>query len=67
MISYKDKTFCASPGCNNVCGRKMSDEEKSRVKGLEKMHGKSVPIAWAYFCGLPAEAFISIKKNEAPE
>jgi len=61
MLCYKDKTFCASPNCENECGRKMKDEEHYQADSLE------IPIAWGYFCGLPDDAYQSIKNNEAPE
>jgi hypothetical protein len=48
-----DKTFCASPNCNNKCGRKMTAEQRSRLNGIRKMHGKEFPISYAYFCGEP--------------
>ena len=64
---YRNMTFCASPGCKNVCGRKMSSEDESRLKGLNKMNGTQIPVAYAYFCDLPAEIYHSIKENEAPE
>jgi hypothetical protein len=61
MLSYKDKTFCASPNCNNECGRKLfaEDKEKARIQGM--------PIASAYFCDIPGDVYQSIKSNEAPE
>jgi len=60
MLCYKDKTFCASPNCENECGRKLfaEDEETARLQDL--------PVCFAYFCGLPREAYISIKNNEEP-
>lgn len=44
MICFMDRSFCASVGCKNDCGRKMSDElrEKARLSGL--------PVSWGYFC-----------------
>ncbi len=61
MICFKDRTFCASPNCKNECGRKISDLERQDAVHLD------MPIAWAYFCDIPAENFNSIKGNEAPE
>ena len=37
-MSYLDKTFCASPRCNNDCGRRMTDAERER-------------LTYGYFCG----------------
>jgi len=31
IITFRHKTFCASPGCNNECGRKMKDEERAQI------------------------------------
>ena len=61
MLSYKDKTFCSSPDCTNACGRKLTEAEEMDAKQ------RNLPIAFAYFCGLPREAYVSIKENEAPE
>lgn len=43
-----DKTFCASPNCQNECGRKMSDEHKAIIK-----KNANPWISYAYFCGEP--------------
>lgn len=61
MLSYKDKTFCALPNCNNECGRQITQQERKDA------YIKHLPIAYAYFCGLPDEAYQSIKVHEAPE
>lgn len=61
MFSYKDRSFCASPNCENKCGRKITDFERAQANEL------NVPIAWGYFCDIPEEAYNSIKENEAPE
>ena len=47
-MSYKDKTFCASPDCKNACGRKMSEEDKQFLKGHPWY-----PVSYGYFCGEP--------------
>ena len=53
MMCFKDRTFCASPGCTNECGRKMSEDEK---KELEKMNEfEWTAVSQAYFCGVPEE------------
>ena len=47
-MSYKDKTFCASPNCKNECGRMMSEFEKQFIKGHPWY-----PVSYGYFCGEP--------------
>lgn len=49
MITFKDKTFCASPNCKNDCGRKMTEHEK-----LESIID-DLPVLSAYFCGESTE------------
>jgi hypothetical protein len=61
MLCYKDKTFCASPGCKNGCGRHITDSELQEAEEL------NFPISWAYFCGLPDDIYQSIKENGEPE
>jgi hypothetical protein len=51
-MSFLDKIFCASPNCENECGRKMSEDEKIRLVYL----GESL-VAYAYFCGEPENKF----------
>jgi hypothetical protein len=51
MMCYLDKTFCASPHCENKCGRKLTPEI---LKAADKWWGKGegeAPIAMSYFCG----------------
>ena len=52
-MTFKDKTFCASPKCQGDCGRKMTTKERSQLKGLSKMHGRPYPVSYGYFCGEP--------------
>ncbi len=48
MMCYLDRTFCASPNCQNKCGVKLTDEIK---EGANKWWGKEgAPIAQSYFC-----------------
>ena len=47
-MTFLDKTFCASPQCKNECGRKMTDEEKERLKRLGETR-----VLQAYFCSEP--------------
>lgn len=49
MRSFKDKTFCASPGCENECGRKMTEDEK------KELIRDPMPVCYAYFCGILRE------------
>lgn len=47
MLSFRDKTYCASPNCNNECGRKMTDIEKYELSQSEFY------VSYAYFCHYP--------------
>jgi hypothetical protein len=47
-MSYLDKTFCASPNCQNECGRRMTDLEHERLIYLNEDR-----VSYAYFCGEP--------------
>lgn len=42
-MTFKDKTYCASPNCKNECGRKMTEEEKKIVES------KDLDVSYAYF------------------
>lgn len=44
MISYKDKTFCASENHKPECDRQITQKELDHAKFGE------LPIAWGYFC-----------------
>lgn len=44
---FKDKTYCASPNCQNKCGRKMTDSERIELANYEST---VIPIGYAYFC-----------------
>jgi hypothetical protein len=43
---FLDYTYCASPNCNNECGRKMSKEIETAMDKL-----KYDRVAFGYFCG----------------
>ena len=58
MLSYRDKTFCASDGCKNECGRGITESEREEAKAL------GLPISWGWFCGLPGQAYIGDKKSD---
>jgi hypothetical protein len=49
-MSFLDKTFCASPNCENACGRKITDEEKKKLNQLPSWEQL---VSQAYFCGEP--------------
>jgi hypothetical protein len=54
MITFRDKTFCASPNCNNECGRKMSDFEKAQLFDMAQRNpDECLPVSYGYFCGDP--------------
>ena len=54
-MTFKDKTFCASPNCDGSCGRRMTSQERSQLNGLKKMHGKDYIVSYGYFCGEPQD------------
>ncbi len=49
-MTYKDRTYCASPNCTNKCGRKMPENEKKLLESLYSK-GFSMLVSYAYFCG----------------
>jgi len=51
IMSYKDKTWCASPQCEGKCGRKMNDHDRTLAAAL----GQDKYMSYAYFCGHPEE------------
>ena len=55
MLNWRDHTFCASPNCKNLCGRKMTDKEIEERKEFIKnsKDGFDLPISYGYFCGEP--------------
>lgn len=52
MMCFKDRTFCASPGCTNECGRKMSEDEKRELDRAVTADN-TLLVSWGYFCGMP--------------
>ena len=52
-MSYKDKTYCGSPHCENKCGRKLSEEQKRELAMLSDAGYWSAQVSYAYFCGEP--------------
>lgn len=57
MLSFNDRTYCASPNCTNECGRKMTADEK------EKLAKSNMWVSTAYFCDVPEGYSI---KDEQP-
>lgn len=52
-MSFKDKTYCASPNCINECGRKMNPEERRELNLLEDAGYYERYVSYAYFCDEP--------------
>lgn len=44
MMTYRDKTFCASETEHHTCGRELTEEDKERAKEM------GLPIAYGKFC-----------------
>ena len=59
-MSYKDKTWCASPNCVNECGRKMTNDDKVLAAAL----GQDRYMSYAYFCGVPSDMPFTQKLKE---
>ena len=51
-MTFLDKTFCASPNCMNVCGRKMNEEQRKLYPTALKI-SPFINLSFAYFCGEP--------------
>lgn len=56
-MTFKDKTFCASPNCKNACGRKMTDKQKMDLSMLSDADYWSTQVWYAYFCGEPENEY----------
>jgi hypothetical protein len=55
-MSFKDRTFCASPNCKNKCGRKMSEKERAELDALNKTGLFYLSeVSYGYFCSEPKE------------
>ncbi len=65
-MSYLDKTFCASPHCNNDCGRRMTDSQRA---GLNK--NAELRVCYGYFCEepelIPTETNVYLMPKETIE
>lgn len=55
-MSNKDRTYCASPQCEDKCGRKPSQEDKKFFAGHPWY-----PVSYAYFCDETEEEEIKDK------
>lgn len=55
MLCFKDQTFCASPKCENACGRKLTPELEDEYKraNLPENWDGMLGISYNYFCGQP--------------
>lgn len=52
MISFLDRTFCASKNCEGKCGRQWTLELQQRAdKWAEDMGMEHAPVAFSTFCG----------------
>jgi len=64
-MSYLDKTFCASPQCQNDCGRRMTDRERAALTYSEAQY-----VSYGYFCGEDEKPITRLKsvhmKNMSP-
>lgn len=47
MICFRDRTYCASPNCVNLCGRQLTPEVREAAESAGMM------VAVGYFCGEP--------------
>jgi hypothetical protein len=45
MLCFNDRTYCASPNCENACGRKMTPRD------IELAKKSPFPVSWSMFCG----------------
>ena len=54
MITFNDKTYCASPNCTNECGRQLTEMDKNILKA-NAVNGITIPVCYAYFCDVPEE------------
>jgi hypothetical protein len=56
MMSYLDKTFCASPQCKNDCGRRMTDAQREQLSYSQAQY-----VSYGYFCGEDDEPITRLK------
>lgn len=53
-MAFLDRTFCASLYCNNDCGHRMTDEQRSKLKYLNEKQGP-IFVSWSFLCGYPQD------------
>lgn len=53
-MAFLDRTFCASPNCENDCGHKMTSEQKSKLDYLNETRGP-IFVSWSFLCGSPQD------------
>lgn len=55
MMCFKDRSFCASPGCINECSRKLTPELMAEYEraNLPSNWDGMLGISYDYFCGEP--------------
>lgn len=67
-MSFKDRTYCASPNCENKCGRKMSIKERDELNELNKVRlFYPCEVSYGYFCGEPGELYAQMKSMSEEE
>jgi len=58
MITYRDRTFCASEVEKHTCGRELTEEDKKRAEEI------GLPIAYGKFCEITSkEMRVTLKEN----
>lgn len=62
LMLYNDRTYCASPKCENKCGRMLTSENKKELQGILDNTGFYPHVAYAYFCGR-ADLFYEPQKS----
>jgi hypothetical protein len=63
-MSFKDRTYCASPQCTNECGRKLTEDQKRDVAMLSDAGYWSAQVSYAYFCGEDGTVICGGTRNE---
>lgn len=58
-MTYKDRTFCSSPSCENKCGRKLTEKDKFFLVGHPWY-----PVSYQDFCSKPLDAVLSKNKEK---
>lgn len=61
-MSFLDKTFCASPQCENQCGRRMTDKERDQLTYSQAQY-----VSYGYFCGNDERPIKRLKSVHNPQ